>query len=309
MDKITLSQAVQGYLIAAQARRLSPHTIADYTNSFGKLQRHFPDDPLIASITDDQVCAFLNAQTGISKKTLLNIHVGLSALWTWCVKEDIVPHNLIRDIDAPDPEIRAIVPFTETDVRALLNALAKSRPYSRPGKRECTHGLCSALRNRAVILTLLDTGIRATELCELKLSNTDLTNKRLLVLGKGTKERVIPFSASTAQAIWRYTSTRPTPQDNADRVFLTIQGHPLERYDLIKLCHRVGERAGVPDCHPHRFRHTFAINFLRNGGNAYALQTILGHSTMEMVRRYLAIAQADIETAHRQASPVSNWRL
>ena len=83
----------------------------------------------------------------------------------------------------------------------------------------------------------------------------------------------------------------------------------MRRDVLIKLLVRMGQRAGVANVHPHRFRHTFAINFLRNGGNAYALQMMLGHSTMEMVKRYLALAQADVEAAHRQASPVANWRL
>ena len=86
---------------------------------------------------------------------------------------------------------------------------------------------------------------------------------------------------------------------------------------MLQLLNSLGAKAGVPDCHPHRFRHTFAVNFLRNGGNAYELQTAcpaltgmsLGHSTLEMVKTYLSLADADLENAHKRASPVEKWRL
>jgi len=86
-------------------------------------------------------------------------------------------------------------------------------------------------------------------------------------------------------------------------------GHELDARDLYHIIVRIANRAEVKEAHPHRFRHTFAIQFLRNRGDVYTLQMILGHTTLDMVRRYLALAQSDIEAAHRLASPVANWRL
>jgi site-specific recombinase XerD len=83
----------------------------------------------------------------------------------------------------------------------------------------------------------------------------------------------------------------------------------MQRRQLLRRLQKIGERAGLTDITVHRFRHTFAIQFLRNGGNIFALQQALGHSTLNMVRRYLAIVDSDMEKTHQIASPITNWGL
>jgi site-specific recombinase XerD len=307
MDQIKFSQAVEGYTLHAQARHLSWHTIADYHNTFRKLGAFLAADPPIPDITTVQLREFFSACT-VSNKTLINYRTGLSALWTWALKEKLVTANIVHDVQSPKAEDRAVEPFTEADVRAMLGALDKSKIYRRPGQRPTNHSLATATRNRAIILLLLDTGVRASELCELTIVHCDIKNRTIKVFGKGAKERILPFSPSTGQAIWRYLATRKDARMN-ETLIATPDGRPLGRDDLRRLIFNIGERAGVHGAHPHRFRHTFAINFLRNGGNAYALQMALGHASMDMVRKYLALAQTDIAAAHLIASPVANWRL
>jgi integrase len=200
MNQLTLSQAIEGYLLEKQAQHLSPHTVADYTNAFRKLQAYLGTDVSFAGITAAQIKGFLGDLStprapngvakrpakGLSNKTILNIHTALSALWTWAVAEGIVTQHLLRQIPRPRPEKRAITPFSEEDIKTLLANGERSRTYTRPGKRACDHAVATALRNRTIILLLLDTGIRASELCGLAIKDADLTNKRILVLGKGT---------------------------------------------------------------------------------------------------------------------------
>ena len=304
---ISFSKAVEGYLLNARARHLSQNTINDYLNTFRKFADFIGEDLPIAVIDHHKVEVFL-ANMPVSKKTLLNYHVGLSALWTWAEAENLVKEHILRKVHRPKPEKRAIKPYTENEVRSMLNALVHSRSYSRPGKRESVHNLQHGERNRAIILLLLDTGIRSTELCTLRIHHIDLKSRWVRIYGKGDKERVIPFSARTGKTIWKYLATRKD-DDSGDYLFITNNGDPLNNDSLLKAMINIGRRAGVLGITVHRFRHTFAVTYLRNSGDAFSLQMMLGHSTMEMVKTYLGLAQADLENNHKIASPVDNWRL
>jgi site-specific recombinase XerD len=314
---ISISQAIEGYLLAAGARHLSPHTIADYKNTFNKFLSCLDQDPPIADITNRQIESFLASREGVTKKTILNYYVGLSALWTWAVSEDLASRNVVRLVTPPKPEQREIIPFTADEIVVMLNALEKSKFYSLPGKRSCANSLPHPERNRAIILLLVDTGLRASELCAIRIRHLDTRNQRISIFGKGDKERSIPYSYRTGHALWRYLairrsrqldSTKPAAQPD-DFLFLTTRYRQMNRDRLLNLLKNIGERAGIPNVHPHRFRHTFAIMYLRNGGDPYTLQYILGHSTMEMVKTYLRLAQIDLDNAHRRASPVDHLNI
>lgn len=308
-NALTLAQAINEYFLFAHARRLSEHTLDDYQNTFKRFRKFIGDETLINQITVQDVQRFLVEQNDVSKKTALNYHTGLSALWTWATQQKIVPEHIVRATPRPKPEKREIVPFTEAEIKTILASLRKSRAYERPGKRKSKHSLPSEKRNRAMILLLLDTGMRASELASLRLHQIDRRNQRVHVMGKGAKERTIPFSARTAQAQWRYLTSR-ADLDGGSPLFITTRSRrPMTRDALGKVLASVGRRAGIPKVYPHRFQHTFAIQFLRNGGDPYTLQRMLGHSTLETVKIYLRLAQIDLDIAHRRASPVDNWNL
>lgn len=307
--KLTLSQVIEGYNLAAQARALSSHTIRDYNNTFNKFRQHLGSDPTFATLTKKQIRQFLAAQTHLSNKTLLNYHTGLSALYTWAVTEGYTPEHLLHGIDRPRPEQRTIQPIPLEHIRAMLSVLGQSKTYTRPGKRASTHATPCTNRNRAIILTLLDTGMRASELCGIKIHQVDLDQRKFKVFGKGSKERLLPFSARTGQAIWKYLAVDRKDDHLGQALFATQRGTPLTRTHLRHILERIAARADLPNYTPHDFRHTFAVNYLRNYPNIYTLQEMLGHTTLEMVKRYLAISQSDLDDAHRHASPVEKWGL
>ena len=306
--RLTISQAIQGFFLTQQARGLSIHTIQDYTNTLTRFKVHLEKDYFMEQITARHIEHFLAQQTHLKKKTLLNYHTGLSALWTWAVKEKIAAEHVPHQVQAPKPEEMEVAPYSESEVRALLNSLHRSKAYKRPNKRFSDHSLPFPERNRALILTLLDTGLRAEELCSAKIHHVDKRNQRIRVFGKGAKERYVSFSPRTHQALWRYLTTRTDVKDS-DPLFVVESGREFKRGRLLKLLQCIGKRAGVTHVTIHRFRHTFAIQYLRNHGDPYTLQKLLGHSTLDMTRRYLAIAQSDVEAAHRLASPVDNRAL
>lgn len=334
--RITLSQACEGMLRYKSAAGLSANTLRNYRVSFAKLQAYFAGhagrdgagsgDPLFASITREQLVDFFawlreeyvsepdgaapRGQVRLSPKTILNIHTDLSALWSWGVEEGYVPTNIVRTIDLPHPKAPVVEPFTREEIEALLNACERTRTWK---NRQLTSNCRStADRDRAIILLLLDTGLRASELCGIKFGDINMTANSIKVLGKGQKERLVYFGKRTSKALWKLLTPRLKDAQPEDPVFVVgpeDDPRPLTRDVLRRLLARLGERAGVANVHPHRFRHTFAITYLRNQGDLFTLQDLLGHSDMAMVKRYARIAQTDCARVHQKASPVDNWRL
>jgi integrase/recombinase XerD len=170
-------------------------------------------------------------------------------------------------------------------------------------KRETAH------RDRAIVMALLDTGLRASELCNLKLADVELATGCVAVRQcKGRKDRLVYLGKVGRKTLWRYLSTRADARPD-DPLFVTRENHGLDRDWLLKLFENLGERASVPDLHPHRLRHTFATEFLRNGGNLLGLPRLLGHTSLDMVRRYAEIVEADLAKAHETGSPADRWHL
>jgi len=289
-DSPTLSEVIDDFINSKKAERLSPATIETYEKVLKLFREFLGSERAFKTITASDIRAYLGSLDHVCDKTVCSYYIVLSSLWTFAVSENLTSDHMVRKINKPRYARRKIVPFTENEIKRILAA----------GK---------SMREQAIIMTLIDCGIRASELVNLKVK--DWRPGRLKVMGKGRKERNVPISEITERLILLQLKIgQPGLQAGNESLFNgAYQDKPID-YDALRyLMHRLGKQSGVSDCHAHRFRHTFAISYLRNGGDIYTLQQILGHSTLEMVKHYLAIARSDIDKAHAKASPVKNWNL
>jgi integrase/recombinase XerD len=330
VQKLTLSQACEGMIRYKMATGRSRHTIADYRVSFKKLMLFFDSDAPIASITRKEMVPFFawlqdeyvsnpdgaapRGEKRLSPKSIRNVHTNLSALWTWADQEGFVEENIISTIEKPKANPPIIEPFTKDDVVLLVKACDISRTWK--SRRDVANIRPTADRDRAIILTLLDTGVRASELCGIQFGDVNLTTHNIKIQGKGpgqgSKERMVYFGKRTGNAIWKCLVPRLDGIQDDDPLIVVGKDddwRPMSRHVLGRLLKTLFKRTHVEGVYPHRFRHTFAITYLRNDGDVFTLQALLGHSDLTMVKRYARIAQIDCATTHRKASPVDNWRL
>lgn len=302
--------AVEGYWLS-KARQVSDATIADYSHTFRRFGKWVKGTE-VEDIKAKDVDAFLthlDEDLDLSPKTVLNAWVALSSFWTWAAKELGYKH-IVREVDKPKARSQPMLAYSEEEVRRLLDACGRMRAYS-PATEQHTDGRRpTAYRDIAIMLMLLDCGLRASELCDLTIRDYERKQGRLAVHhGKGDKPRVVFIGQSAQRALWRYLVTRESLHPTEPLFARSDTGGPMDRFGLRMMIERAGTRAGVPGACAHRFRHTFAVNYLRNGGNIAALQDMLGHSTLEMVRRYARLAEVDLAQAQKRASPADNWRL
>jgi site-specific recombinase XerD len=221
--------------------------------------------------------------------TVKTYYAHLQSFFNWLVSEELIRSSPLAPLSIPRAHSDQIQPFTMEQVEALLLA-TKRASYPQ--------------RDEALILFLMDTGVRATELCSLKMRDVDLYACSAQVLGKGNKRRTVCFGRRCARLLRGYLRREFRQSD--DPVFTSERGGTaLTRSGLLQLIHKTGKRAGiqVTRCSPHTFRHTFAVEFLRAGGNVFTLQQLLGHTGLQITQRYVALAQADIQAQHRQFSP------
>ncbi len=308
VDRLTLDELREYWEFHNQTEGKSPKTIKWYNDVLRLFQRFLETEgysTLVKDLGELEVRAFIHhlqqrtrprwrngcrTEEKLSSEYLQTRLRALKAFFNWLHRQGYTEEYrlaLVRNIRV---QRKVVEILTNEEIAKILATCDVTEPRG--------------ARVHAIVTLMLDSGLRFNEVITLKAAEIDIDNGTLKVLGKGNKERMVPFGSASQKTLWRYCRlSRPEPIDT-DSFFLTEQGYQFTEEGFKSFFRRVADGAGIQRLHAHLLRHTFATKYLIAGGDIFSLQQILGHTSLEMVRRYVTLASQHIVVQHRKFSPM-----
>lgn len=291
-----IDETVRTYLAAIEVEGKTPRTIDSYAESlrdFRKVGRALGLPDFAATYEVPHVYEFLAAlrRRGASPGYQNRRHREVRAFFSFCVRLDIVETNVFSRVPLAKQERKIRPPFEQREVVRLLDELDRSS--------------LKGCRDHAMVLFLLDTGVRVTECWLVRIEEIEWDEHRVLVHGKGQKQRYVGISDQTSEALRDYI--RRFRGEEPGRLFLTREGHAFADENAMRvILRRLAEKAGVSGVHPHRFRRTFATWAIESGAHETDVMLLLGHTTLAMTHRYAqTYTSQQAVRAHAALSPVA----
>lgn len=303
-ESIDIEAARTSFFRYCRVRNLTDETLNFYHDTTKELakQLYAQDVNRPIDITKEHIMTALETKRAEKIKrgrgdtpadaTINKLIRGWRAFFNWLHSEGFIEGNPFKGIGTIKAEKRIIETFSNAQIKALFNA---------PNRSTFT-----GYRDYAIMMTLFDTGIRVAELAEIKLTDINWRDRMIKVYGKGRKERFVPISRTLEKTLRTYIEIRGVL--DTDHLFVNIDNEPFRVRGIQQAIKLYGEAAQIKGvrCSPHTFRHTFAKTYIMNGGDAFSLQKILGHTSLEIVRMYVNLFSTDVADKHARYSPLEN---
>ena len=297
VNKVSWDEAVESFLDSLKIRGLSYHTRRWHKENlqavYKALKEHeFALNPSLVTEYMLREIVLKMVDRRLSPTTINHRVRSLKQFFSYLISEGLVENNPVKRLEKQKVRKKIIESFNEEQVLKILAAPDKTRFVG--------------LRDYTVMLLLLDTGIRLSELVGIKLMDLKSAQNELIITeGKGGKQRRVFFSSKAKETLRKYLKVRGDIPGNP-YLFVTVEDFPMKQRNIQERLSIYGQKAKIEGVRvsPHTFRHTFAKMYILRGGDAFSLQSLLGHSTLDMVKNYVNLWGSDLQKMHRQYSPV-----
>jgi integrase/recombinase XerC len=291
-----VQEAVQGFLRhLALERSVSAHTVKAYGEDLGQFIAHARTElgraPAPKEVDHLLIRSFLARlhERGLKKSSAARKLAGLRTFFRWLCREGVLEKNPARALLSPRTERRIPTHLEEGEVEALLDMPGDGVP---------------AVRGRAILEMLYGTGLRCAELVGLDLGEVDFEGRMVRVLGKGGKERIVPFGGRARDALRSWLPVRERLFRGDEALFLNQKGGRLtDRSVRNLLARRLKQVAFARKVSPHTLRHSFATHLLERGADLRSIQELLGHTSLSTTQRYTHVNTRHILSIYRKTHP------
>ena len=295
-----LSEALGAFEVHLRdERNRSEHTVRAYLGDVRSLLGFVAirgcEVPVGITLADLRAWLATMHGAGQSRASIARRAASARAFTAWCLRRGLVPN---------DPGLRLASPRVSTRLPTVLDAQQAVRVMD-VAAIQADDGDPGAQRDRSMIELLYATGIRVGELCAIDLGDLDLNSRTVRVIGKGNKERVVPFGVPAGIAARAWLEVRGRLTASGQALYVGNRGARIDQRAVRTIVDRITRDAGGPRLAPHGLRHTAATHVLEGGADLRAVQELLGHASLDTTQRYTHVSVERLRTTFAQAHPRS----
>ena len=288
MEKVDLIQIKEYFLKSIlDQKNYSIKTFENYNRDLSKFFRFLKEYKIndIKKITKETIRLYFLKQknNNISNRTLGRYYSSLNSFFIYSIEHEYIDSNPLKFIDYPKYTKKIPEYIYDSQLEKLLN-------------EKTSENIEIELRNKLIIYLLLDTGVRVSELVNIKVSDIDIEERIIRVLGKGSKERFVFFTSKTKELLVSYLSKRKE-KALVNNLLINYKGEKLTERSVQKIIKLVGEKIGL-DIHPHLLRHTFATDLLNKGADIRMIQELLGHENLDTTQIYTHVSNSRVKEVY-----------